>query len=263
MQCEKVREQFADYVIDRLEEPLGQDVAAHLTSCAACRTELDELKTVWTQLGNVPASEPGADLRARFDLMLEAYQNGLQRPVVPARMVRMWQRPMFEFAAAAAVLVLGIFIGSRMPAPAAPPSPELAELRSELSQTRQMVALSLMQQQSATDRLKGVSWSYQLREPGADVLHALLEVLTHDPNINVRLATVDALRQFGNQPVVRRGLIDAMRHDESPMVQIALIDLAVDLHEKESINTLRQLTQDQGTDPAVRDRAEKGLEELR
>jgi hypothetical protein len=150
-----------------------------------------------------------------------------------------------------------------MHAPAAPPSPELAELRSELSQTRQMVALSLMQQQSATDRLRGVSWSYQLREPGADVLHALLDVLTHDPNINVRLATVDALRQFGNQPVVRRGLIDAMKHDESPMVQIALIDLAVDLHEKESVDTLRQFTQDQGIDPAVRDRAEKGLEELK
>jgi hypothetical protein len=256
MQCEKVREQFADYVIDRVDEPRGQEFTGHLASCAACRTELEELKTIWTQLGNVPAAEPGADLRDRFDLMLGAYQNGLQRPA------RTWRRPIFEFAAAAALLVMGIGIGYRMHAPAAS-SPELSVLRSELSQTRQMVALSLMQQQSATDRLKGVGWSYQLRDPGTDVLHALLDVLTHDPNINVRLATVDALRQFGNQPVVRRGLIDAMRHDESAMVQIALIDLAVDLHEKESIDTLRQLTQDQGTDPAVRDRAEKGLEELR
>jgi hypothetical protein len=256
MQCEKVREQFADYVIDRSDEPLRHEVVAHLDSCAACRTELEEVKTIWTQLGNVPAAEPEANLRARFDLMLEAYQNGLQRPA------RTWRRPIFEFAAAAAVLVLGITIGYRMHTPVTS-NPELAELRSELSQTRQMVALSLMQQQSATDRLRGVSWSYQLREPGADVLHALLDVLTHDPNINVRLATVDALRQFGNQPVVRRGLVDAMKHDESPMVQIALIDLAVDLHEKESIDTLRQLTQDQGTDPAVRDRAEKGLDELR
>jgi hypothetical protein len=256
MQCEKVREQFADYVIDRIDEPVRQEVTAHLASCAACRTEFEELKTVWTQLGKVPAAEPGADLRARFDLMLGAYQSGLQRPAWT------WRRPIFEFAAAAAVLVLGIAIGYRMHAPA-PSTPELAALRTELSQTRQMVALSLMQQQSATDRLKGVSWSYQLQQPGTDVLRALLDVLTHDPNINVRLATVDALRQFGNQPVVRRGLIDAMRHDESPMVQIALIDLAVDLHEKESIDTLRQLTQDQGIDPAVRDRAEKGLEELK
>jgi hypothetical protein len=146
--------------------------------------------------------------------------------------------------------------------PSNPPSPELAELRSELSDTRQMVALSLMQQQSATDRLKGVNWSYRLQEPSADVMRALLDTLMHDSNVNVRLATVDALRQFGKQPVVRRGLIEAMTRQESPMVQIALIDLAVDLHEKESIGTLRELTQDQNLDPAVRDRAQKGLTEL-
>jgi hypothetical protein len=260
MQCEKVREQFADYVIDRIDETIRQDVAAHLASCTACRTELEELKTVWTQLGNLPAAEPAADLRARFDQMLGAYQAALHPPVTAWR----WRRPIFEFAAAAALLVLGVAIGYRMHTPSAlPPNTELAELRTELSQTKQMVAMSLMQQQSATDRLKGVSWSYQFQQPSADVLRALLDVLMHDSNPNVRLAVVDALRQFGTQPVVRRGVVDAMTRDEAPMVQIALIDLAVDLHVKESANALRQLTQDQGTDPAVRDRAEKGLEELK
>jgi hypothetical protein len=255
MQCEKVREQFADYVIDRPEGPIREEVTVHLASCTACRKELEELKTVWGQLENVPAAEPTANLRTSFDLMLEAHQNALQGQT------RTW-RPLWEFAAAAALLILGIAIGYRMHTPPAQ-NPELAELRSELSQTRQMVALSLMQQQSATDRLEGVSWSYRLHDPSAEVLRALLETLTRDPNVNVRLATVDALRQFGSQKVVRRGLIDAMTRQESPMVQIALIDLAVDLHETESISTLRQLTRDQGIDPAVRDRAEKGLEELR
>jgi HEAT repeat protein len=119
-----------------------------------------------------------------------------------------------------------------------------------------------MQQESATDRLKGVSWSYRLQQPSADVVRALLDTLMHDSNVNVRLAVVDALRQFGNQPAVRRGLIDAMTRQESPMVQMALIDLAVDLHEKESRGTLQQLTQDQAADSAVRDRAQKALEEL-
>jgi HEAT repeat protein len=125
-----------------------------------------------------------------------------------------------------------------------------------------MIALSLMQQQSASERLKGVSWSYQMQKPGGEVLTALLDTLTHDPNVNVRLATVDALRQFGDQPVVRRGLVDAMTRQESPLVQIALIDLAVDLREKESVGTLRQLTQDQKVNEAVRERAQRGLSEL-
>lgn len=255
MQCEEIREQFADYVIDGLAEPNRQEVEMHLAACPACRLELNELKSLWTQLGTVPPAEPANDLRARFDLMMEAHREGARPPQ------KSWRRPVLEFAAAAALLIAGVAVGYRMHA-LPPANPELAELKTELAQTRQMVALSLMQQQSATDRLKGVSWSYRLQQPGADVLRALLDTLMHDPNVNVRLATVDALRQFGNEPVVRRGLVDAMNRQESPMVQIALIDLAVDLGEKESVNTLRGFARDQNVDPAVRVRAEKGVEEL-
>ena len=127
---------------------------------------------------------------------------------------------------------------------------------------RQMVALSLMQQQSASERLKGVNWSYQMQQPGSEVLAALLETLMHDTSVNVRLATVDALRQFGDQSVVRRGVVEAMTRQESPMVQIALIDLAVDLRDKDSITTLRQLTEDQNINESVRKRAQRGLTEL-
>jgi hypothetical protein len=119
-----------------------------------------------------------------------------------------------------------------------------------------------MQQQSASERLKGVNWSYQVQQPDNQVLSALLDTLMHDSNVNVRLATIDALRRFGDQPTVRRGVIEAMPREESPMVQVALIDLAVDLHEKESIGTLRQLAEDKKFDPSVRDRAERGLAEL-
>ena len=149
------------------------------------------------------------------------------------------------------------------------PNPEIAELRielshtrDELSETRQMVAVSLMQQQSASERLKGVNTSYQLRQPGGEVLTTLLNTLMHDPNVNVRLATVEALRQFGDQPVVRRGILEAFTHQESPMVQVALIDLVVDMHEKESIATLRHLTQDPKLDVSGRNRAQKGLAEM-
>ena len=255
MQCEEVREQFADYVIGRLQDSARLQLTEHLHGCPSCRAELDELKTIWMQLDDIPRAEPTAAVRERFEVMLQAYRDGLRRPA------KSWRLPVLQFLAAAALLILGIGIGYRMHTVPAP-IPEMAELRSELYQTKQMVALSLMQQQSATDRLRGVNWSYRLQEPSADVLHALLDTLMHDSNVNVRLATVDALRQFGNQPVVRRGLVDAISQQESPMVQIALIDATVDLRDKESVATLRQLTQDPSADSAVRDRAQKALEQL-
>ena len=248
MQCEEVREQFADYVSNGLGDSVRSRLSEHVESCRACHEELEELKTLWMELGNIPQYEPSPAVRAGFDEMLEPYY----RP----RRLQIWQ-----LATAAALLVLGIAVGYYI-RPSSVPSTELAALRNELYQTRQMVALSLMQQQAATDRLKGVSWSYQLQQPSAEVLRALLDTLMHDPSVNVRLATVDALRKFGDQPEVRRGVIEAMARQQSPMVEISLIDLAVDLHDTESVTALRQLTQDRTVDQAVHDRAEKGLMEL-
>src|SRR5262247_540544 len=275
MQCEEVRNQFADYVIDQMQEPVRSLVSEHLTACETCRTEAEELKSLWKRLGSIPCAEPSPELESRFHIMLEAYMHGLNH--APAKnwwsgvnewMSRWWPRqPLLQFGFSLGLLILGVVVGRQVYSSSTvpsitPPNTEVAELRSELTQMRQMVALSLMQQQSASDRLKGVNWSYQLQQPGGEVLTALLDTLMHDPNVNVRLATVDALRQFGDQPVVRRGVVEAMSREESPMVQVALIDLAVDLREKESITRLRQLTDDQKINQTVRERAQKGLAEL-
>src|SRR6266403_1018481 len=230
MECEEVRDQFADYLIDNLQEPARLEVRNHLAACESCRSEAEGLETLWTKLGTIPAAEPG---------------------------------PVLQFGLALVLLVVGVAAGWRLrPEPVVQPSGEITELRGELRQMRQMVALSLMQQQSASERLKGVNWSYQLQQPDREVLTALLDTLMHDPNVNVRLAAIDALRQFGGQPVVRSGVVEALGRQDSPMVQVALIDLVVDLKEKESVDTLRKLIQNEKLNEAVRTRAQKGLQEL-
>src|SRR5262249_2200067 len=235
MRCEEVREQFPCYAIDQIDEPAKTQVAQHLRVCANCRVEAEELSPLWTIIGSIPAAEPGPELRSGFQMMLEAYKQGLDHApkrtwwaAVNTRLNGWWPpQPALQLGMCLALLLLGVMAGKQVrtvPAgPDAPPNNEVAELRSELAQMRRMVALSLMQQQSASERLNGVNWSYQLQQPGNDLLTALLNTLVHDASVNVRLATVDALRQFGDQPVVLRGVVEAMSREESPMVQVALI----------------------------------------
>jgi hypothetical protein len=271
MQCQEIRSQFTDYLSNKLGESVRSEVQEHLAGCAACQVEAEDLKTIWTNLASIPAVEPGSDLRARFDVMLDAYKQGLDHAPssswwqnLNSWLAGWWPRqPVFQVIAAVALLVVGVVIGQRVTAvPAPEPNPELGELRNELSQMRQLVVLSLMQQQSASERLRGVSWSSQLQKPDNEVLTALLDTLTRDPNVSVRLAVIDALRQFGDQPVVRHGAVQAIARQDSPMVQIALIDFVVDLREKESVETLQQLAKNETLDQDVRARAEKGLMEL-
>ena len=49
----------------------------------------------------------------------------------------------------------------------------------------QMVALSLMQQQSAGERLRGVSYAYRVQSSDTEVLSALLATVNHGSRASV------------------------------------------------------------------------------
>src|SRR5207249_12217743 len=131
--------------------------------------------------------------------------------------------------------------------------PQLAMLREELRDMRQMVTLSLLQQQSASERLKGVSFTTGTEQPGSDVTVALLDTLMHDPNVNVRLACIRALERFNKQAAVRAAVVQAVSREASPLVSIALIDFILEARDTMAIDVLRQLSEDEQRDKAVRE----------
>jgi hypothetical protein len=279
MECEQIHQRLADSLTLGAEHADDPEVRDHLEHCVACREEAAALERIWAGLDRIPSPSPdSAAMRARFASMLEGYEHGrdgahasdlagapsrARRDRVNAWLARWWPRqPLVQLAAAAALLVLGIAAGRAGRAPAEQPAEDLASLRGELREMRQMLGLSLMQQQSASDRLRGVTWSSRLEEPGREVVSALLDTLLHDPNVNVRLAAIDALARFADEQHVRQGAIDALRTADSPIVQVALIDFVVGVREQSSVETLKRLAADPGLHDTVRTRASQGLTRL-
>jgi hypothetical protein len=184
-----------------------------------------------------------------------------------ARVVRRsaWRRvvrPALQIAAALLCLASGFAAGRGWPG--APARTEIADLREELRDMRQMMTLTLLQQQSASERLRGVSWSAQVDRPAAPVLDALLDTLAHDPNVNVRLASIEALTTFAQDARVRTGLVDALApsRQDSPLVQLALIDALVQMKEQRSVTALKTLAADEHANVSVRRRASWGADAL-
>jgi HEAT repeat protein len=89
-----------------------------------------------------------------------------------------------------------------------------------------LVTISLLEHQSVTERLRGASYS-RLTPPDERVLAALLGTAAQDPNINVRLAAVEALTPYANRPSVRSGLLDSLSSQRSPLVQLAVLEAVV------------------------------------
>jgi uncharacterized protein (UPF0147 family) len=279
MQCEETREHFTDYLGDSLPENIRSAVQQHLITCESCRDEAEALKSIWSKLSAIPSERPDSDaMRARFEVMLEAYRQGMDHAPrsqwwtsANAWLGKWWpQQPVLQFGLTVALLAVGVMLGhqsrpAEIPplAPAPASNVELSQLRDELHDMRQIVTLSLLQQQSASERLKGVGWSNQLDRPDSEVLNALMDTLMHDQNVNVRLAAVDALKKFGQDQSVKTGVLQALAKQDAPMVQVALIDYMVETQQRDSVGTLRQIAQNTSVNESVRQRAEWGLEHLK
>jgi len=267
MNCERVKAEFPDYLVKSLSQEASTAIQAHLAICGACRQELAMLESAWARLGVLEDAQPSPQVRARFYTMLEEHQVELRsqpkRRVTFGDWVEGWWpvRPMWQFALGLLLLTLGVGLGrSSLKTPKQ--DGEIAQLRDEVGGLRELLTLSLLQQQSASERLRGVIWSSQVQQPEEPVLSALLQTLNSDPNVNVRLAALDALQKRANIRGVRQGLLQALEKQKSPLVQITLIDWLVESKERQAVGMLTRISDEPQFQPKVRERARWGLRQL-
>jgi hypothetical protein len=265
MRCEDISDKLPDYLAGRSEPAERSAIESHLEGCPACRSETEGLASTWGLLGAIPAPSADSDaMRARLDAAIERERFAASR--TPAQVpVSAFGRflanhPLVTACAATLVLAVGVVLGRATDrAPAAPP--DVAALHQELRDLKQMVTLSLMQQQSASERLRGVSFSNEVDGSGDEIVTALLDTLQHDTNVNVRLASIDALKRFAERDVVRHATLDALDTQRSPLVQMALIDFVVETEDRDALGALRKLSQ-AAPNQAVRSRAAWGINQL-
>jgi hypothetical protein len=258
-----------EFLAGRLDADASRQIDAHLETCAGCRAEREQMESVWTALGDLPEGEPGPGLRSRFYAMLVEEKRKLaqvERTPWKKRLedwVESWwpRRPLVQMAAAAALLVVGVVAGSNLKSTPAPDG-DVAQLRGEVQEMQQMVSLSLIKQDLSSDRLRGVNWSTRVAEPSDALLAALTRTVQTDPNENVRLAAVDALALFRDEPGVVDALTQALAQETSPMVQIALIDLMTVIQERKALDALRTFVEMNHVNPTVKEHAETRISDF-
>lgn len=270
MTHEKARELFSEYIVSGASPESNPECREHLAECPQCRDEWRSVRGAWNAMEELPEMEPSPEMRIRFYQMLDAYEAGRREVLgrsksAPHGFWTWLQQPVFQFAAGMAMLVAGVAIGHYAVAPggaAGGQGTEVAQLRGEVQNMRQLVTLSLLQQQSAADRLQGVTWSYRVPPSDTEVLSALLNTVNHDPSVDVRLSAVDALKAMAASPVARRGLAQALNKQTSPLVEIAIVDALVDLKEKQAVDAFETQLAKPGVEPTLRKRLESAVRQL-
>jgi hypothetical protein len=139
---------------------------------------------------------------------------------------------------------------------------QVQALSEQLREMRQMMMLSLLQNPSASERMRAASYASDSRTISPDILSALLTTLNNDPNVNVRLTTLDALTLYARNAAVREGLIQSILQQDSPLMQAALADVMLKLQEKRSVPSFKKLLQEKGLNDMVRSRIEQVITRL-
>ena len=267
MKCEEIRDLILDYLSGTLDSRMKSQIDEHTLSCSDCRQEIDAMSLVWQKVGDIPEEDPGPSVGSRFYAILEAYRHGVENapPKVTwykrlnGWMGTWWPRqPVFQFCITAMVLVLGLAVGFRMNTES-PSTDEVVQLRQEMAGMRQLVTLSLLNQSSANERLRGVYMGRDIAEPDDKFLSALVTTLNSDPNPSVRLAAVDTLHQFSDFPEVRTDLVASLLRQTSPVVQISLIDTLVRLEEPRALDAFKSIVEDPRSIEPVKKRARMAI----
>jgi len=228
MKCKQIKGKFSDYLIGEIDEVTRKEIQEHVTACSSCREELENLSAIWTKLGVLPEEQPSNNVRARFYTTLEEYKQNMQQEKEKSRLGKLmdgWferlmpRRPAFQFSLALFFLVVGLTAGYFLHA-GLQGGEEIAQLRQEVRQIRQITAVSLLRQESLREHLRKAGLSSQVELPDEETLADFLRSVNSDTTPDSRLAALDAL--FPQSPAIRQELARSFSERTSPLVEIAL-----------------------------------------
>ena len=139
---------------------------------------------------------------------------------------------------------------------------QLAALTSQVHELKQTMMLALVGKSLRIRTDKGGELSSEIKHADKEVIDALLATLNNDPNVNVRLSTLDALSHLANHPEVREGLIKSIAQQDSPLMQSAIADVMLKLQEKRSVKSFEELLKQKDLNPGVRDKIKQTITQL-
>jgi Putative zinc-finger len=276
MRCEDIQSVLIDFLDDRMDAIRRQELVTHLEVCENCRQEESQLRELLRAVAETPEEQPPGTLRENFKRMMqtppatsgvaETSRNSAETPVkkLPLHLPAIgWNSPVSRVAVAILLLLTGFGIGLKTANNRDGATPtQMAELKSEVRDVKQTLMLSMLKQESASDRIKAVDYAEEIVNPNQQILGALITTLNHDKNVNVRLASLYSLSKFAGNRTVLDSLVVSLNQQTEPIIQIVMISILTQNRAAGAIKPLQDIISNQNTLPAVKDVARKGLQTL-
>ena len=198
---------------------------------------------LWNVLGEVEHEQPSARMRQEFYENLEqASQSGM---VSKLRNFLGFSGNTGWLTAAACMLVgvgAGQMVGSIV---SVDEGARFAALEQNVSMLNRNLILDRLQNDQPGKRLRGVMDAAYLVEQDPDIANTLLSLAANDRVDSIRSAAVESLGAQIKSPAIGVQLMGMLQNSESPLVQLALVDLVLRNGSDEQISQLLKLANEE------------------
>ncbi len=264
------QEKFDLWVMEYLSDVLGEDARKEFELFLRDNPEhlenFEKLNGTWNNLESLSAPEPSKKMDKRFFDMLYSEIEKTENIKIDAgnwlsKIAKLLWKP--QMAYGILLLVMGLSLGYFLKTDETNTSVETSIVRnSDTENVREQLVLTLLEQPSANKRLKGISEVNKIQKVDDKVISALIQTLNTDANVNVRLAAIESLSNYLDNPTVREGMVQSIVKQDAPIVQVTLANLMVALQEKKSIEPFRTLMRTKELDTGVKQKLETTIKSI-
>lgn len=253
MEKDHISDLLPEYLDGRLDTQQQRAVEKHLKVCAQCKTEKEELENLFSAFDNEIPAEPSEAVRRGFEKMLELEKKKIsenERIIsLNAEKKNGFLRKFLKVAAVVSLLLCSYFLGkfhqTERSTSTITTTSETEDLENEM--------LALLNNTSASKRIQGVSYFEDQPDLDEEIINALKDRMFNDNNNNVRLTAVEALGKFTASENVKNSLISALKSEKDPVIQIAIIQILVQIQEQKAIEPMQNLLENEETEPYVKE----------
>lgn len=245
MNSEQIIQAKINFLSDESQMDLSADMNAFVGMDSTLEEELKFIEQFWNSTKDSVDELPSSQLSNNFYAMLDqansaqqATQRSTQQSIKASKDDNQTKstffqffenlfnaKPVLQFATIMMVFTLGYYLNQ----PQYKEQDEaMVNLQKQVKALNSMVALSMIQKNSASERLAGVSYSKQSNVEDETLTMALIELLNSDSSSAVRLAVIDAVYARGSVLSLQTNLLESIPKQNNALVQMGLIRLILE-----------------------------------
>ena len=190
--------------VEQLQQPLDEErqqmLNAYMDEHPDEAAEFEADASLWETLGKLDTPSPSTAMDRKFEDMLQAHRVEEQTISSQSGARAYWQ---VGIAAAIAGFIIGFLLIPK-------PTNDVDQLTAEVQEMKKLMMLTMIEKPQAQERIKAVNMVNEAPKNDQKITSALLTTLESDPSINVRLAALESLINYGDQAYVRSALVESI-----------------------------------------------------